>query len=86
MGEAEFLEGSGLDVSTTVLALSGRQQGVQIRCTQGGVVILKKGAEATGVGFGTRLHDTEWNPAPLDPPHWILKSTMEPSANIPVTA
>jgi hypothetical protein len=57
-----------------------------IRCTQGDVVILQKGAEATGAVFGTQLPDPEWNPAPLDPPPWILNSTMEPSANIRVTA
>jgi hypothetical protein len=40
---------------------------VPIRCTQGDVVILEKGAEATGVLFGAQLQDTERNPAPLDP-------------------
>jgi hypothetical protein len=93
MGEAELLEGSGLDVSTTILALMKHDawnwassqeddredsRGVPIRCTQGDVVILKKGAEATGVVFGTQLHDPEWNPALLDPPPWILNSTMSP--------
>jgi hypothetical protein len=59
---------------------------VPIRYTQGDVVILKRGAEATGVVFGTQLHDPEWNPASLDPPPWTLNSPMEPSEIIPVTA
>jgi hypothetical protein len=59
---------------------------VPIRCTQGDFVILKKGAEATGVVFGTQLHDPEWNLACFDTPPWTLNSPMEPSANIPVTA
>jgi hypothetical protein len=55
-------------------------------CTQGDVLILEKGAEATGVVFGTQLYDKEWNPAPLDTPPWTLNSPMEPSAYISVTA
>jgi hypothetical protein len=58
---------------------------VPIRYTQGDVVILKNGAEATGVAIGTQIHDPEWNPAPLDPLPWILNSPMEPSANVPVS-
>jgi hypothetical protein len=97
MREAELLEGSGLDVSTTILALlkhdtwnwvSSKEddredrRGVPIRCTQGDVGILEKGAEATGVVFGTQLHRKE--SCSLGPP--TLNSPMEPSANIPVTA
>jgi hypothetical protein len=58
---------------------------VPIRYTQDDVVILKKGAVATGVAIGTQLHDPEWNPDPLDPLPWILNSPMEPSANFPVS-
>jgi hypothetical protein len=59
---------------------------VPTRCTQGDVVILEKGAEATGVVFGTQLHDPEWNPTPLDPPPCTRNYSIEPSANIPVTS
>jgi hypothetical protein len=62
MGEAELLDGGGIEVSTTIFALlkhdawnwvSSQEEdredcrGVPIRCTQGDVVILEKGAEST---------------------------------------
>jgi hypothetical protein len=91
MGEEELLEGSGLNVSTTILALlkhdawnwassqeddREHSREVLIRCTHGDVLILKKWAEATCVVFGTQLHDPEWNPSPLDPSPRILNSPM----------
>ena len=100
MGETELLEGSGLDVPTTLLALlkhdswnwaSSQEddredsRGVLIRCTQGDIVILEKGAEATEVDSGKQPFDAEWNPTPLDPPPWTLNSPMEPSRNLPIT-
>jgi hypothetical protein len=63
----------------------GRIAGGEDSVIQVDVVILEKGTEATGVGVGTQLPDTEWNPTPLYPPPWTLNSPMEPSENIPIT-